>query len=525
MKNILFLSMLVISTNSFAQVISVEKDSRQNFVINYKKNNSDTLFSGIWVPGDLVEAKITASVTRDSSIYSYLYIVNNQQYTPVDLHQFNIKLEMEPITIAPKNRWFSRFVKWQSLNKWSHKSGPPFGIEPGEEESFKFSSSGLPRIGSAQISNLTGMSFPAEEFEFPNSVELVLDSLKKLHGYIQKSTIVPYDPISEFGSESNFRPSIMLDTLETYRQRSCEELGWANDPQVCSRLEEDLNQVRSNLSAGDSLAAAGALQDFINLVQDEKEASLSSEGYALLFFNADYLADRLPEPEDEEPAGGFAIPELPAALTISSASASGAFSADNFSITGAGHDLSGSPDGGSAVHGIVTTTASARQGITGGLQSFQQDNITGSGSQPDVVQQNLSFDPQALIDSVLAGVQQTIPVNASGTFGSAQAPVILHAAQGIQSSATVTGTGILLIDGPFFVSGNFNWTGLVIHRGSPFSGPALSVSTSLQITGAMLTVNEGPWPASIQVSNIFELRYSGPALQLLRDSLTPQNPD
>jgi len=83
------------------------------------------------------------------------------------------------------------------------------------------------------------------------------------------------------------------DTLEIYRTRSCEELGWANDPAVCSRLEEDLNQVRSNLAAGDSLAAAGALSEFINLVESEKEASLSSEGYALLFFNGQYLWERL----------------------------------------------------------------------------------------------------------------------------------------------------------------------------------------------------------------------------------------
>jgi len=41
------------------------------------------------------------------------------------------------------------------------------------------------------------------------------------------------------------------------------------------------------------VAAAGALQDFINLVQAEKDASLSSEGYALLFFNGQYLWKRL----------------------------------------------------------------------------------------------------------------------------------------------------------------------------------------------------------------------------------------
>jgi len=472
--------------------------------------DGDTLLIFSHPMKNLINERIQPSIALKDSFFSYSYTVTSQSISEQNIWLWLIISDSDLVDVSTPTNW--NFTSGGNPNRvsWAARNNT-YRIKPGSSlEGFNFLSEKLPTIqdyymeGWAQI-----ILQPGQE---PDSTEndSFFDTAKK------GTTIFPREaPISSLSEH--------IDTLETYRSRSCSELGWANDAAVCSTLKGQLSDVRSFLAAGDSVAAASTLAEFINLVEQEKDASLSSEGYALLFFNARYLADRLPEPEDEEPTGGFAIPELPAALTISSASASGAFSADNFSITGAGHDLSGSPDGSSAVHGIVTTTASARQGITGGLQSFQQDNITGSGSQPDVVQQNLSFDPQALIDSVLAGVQQTIPVNASGTFGSAQAPVILHAAQGIQSSATVTGTGILLIDGPFFVSGNFNWTGLVIHRGSPFSGPALSVSTSLQITGAMLTVNEGPWPASIQVSNIFELRYSGPALQLLRDSLTPQN--
>ena len=47
----------------------------------------------------------------------------------------------------------------------------------------------------------------------------------------------------------------------------------------------------------DSLSAANALAEFIALVEAEKDASLTSEGYALLYFNAEYLADRLTKPK------------------------------------------------------------------------------------------------------------------------------------------------------------------------------------------------------------------------------------
>ncbi len=87
----------------------------------------------------------------------------------------------------------------------------------------------------------------------------------------------------------------LTDTLETFRFRSCEELDWANDAGVCGELENNLSQVKTALLAEDSLVAANALQRFIDLVEAEKEASLTSEGYALLYFNGQYLKKRIDE--------------------------------------------------------------------------------------------------------------------------------------------------------------------------------------------------------------------------------------
>lgn len=83
------------------------------------------------------------------------------------------------------------------------------------------------------------------------------------------------------------------DTLETFRYRSCEELEWATKASVCAQLEDDLTLVKSSLVAQDSIAAVNALSDFIELVEQEKDASLTSEGYALLYCNAEALRARL----------------------------------------------------------------------------------------------------------------------------------------------------------------------------------------------------------------------------------------
>jgi hypothetical protein len=308
--------------------------------------------------------------------------------------------------------------------------------------------------------------------------------------------VLPPDP---------FEHSTFLDTLINYIPRA-QQLNWLGDQNFVNELNSYLQQTHNHLTAADSVKAATVLSDFVDVVeatnagQGPAGGSLTSEGYALLYFNAKYLLDRLPEPP--EPS---IIPQLPAALTIASDQASGTFSADNFLISG-----------GDEAHGILTTTETARQGIINGLQSYQQDNITGMGSAPDVAAGTLDFDPAALIDSVLAHVDQTIPVNASGTFGSQDQPVVLHAEQGIQSSGTINGYGILLVDGPLYVSGNMDWTGLIIQRGRPGVGPATSVSTSLTVNGGMIIYNEGPFGASLQVSNELGIELSRQAIENIR---------
>ncbi len=217
----------------------------------------------------------------------------------------------------------------------------------------------------------------------------------------------------------------------------------------------------------------------------------------------------------------FPISDFPAALTISSVTATAAFVGDNFTITGYNHNIDGTPaNDGDDVHGIVTTTATARQGILATLLPFQRDNINGSGgAEADVVTQTLSFNVAAFIDNVLAHVDQTAPILMTGTFGNTSQPMVVHASHGVQTSANVTGTGILLVDGPLFVSGNFNWTGLIIHRNGAVSGPAMGVSTSLTVTGGMLVYNTKPFAASLQVSNQLAIRASQAALDMLRTGL------
>lgn len=169
---------------------------------------------------------------------------------------------------------------------------PENGLAPGESLIFSVSTLGLPSI----------QLFYSEGFVPPYNESLV-DSLLKL-GYtldeifydINDKSYSTHTVASKIWPDSTSL-STFIDTMEVYRHRSCTELGWANDTKVCEELENDLSEVKTALEMEDSLSATNALAEFIALVETEKDASLTSEGYALMYFNAQYLADRLPEPQ------------------------------------------------------------------------------------------------------------------------------------------------------------------------------------------------------------------------------------
>jgi hypothetical protein len=157
-------------------------------------------------------------------------------------------------------------------------------LVPGDSLSFSFSTKSL-----IKISNYYLQSFN----DFPPSASLNASDEERITDIKTNSvsghTLGPWLPDTTMNLDS------FTDTLETFRLRSCEELGWATDAEICGELEDDLSKLKTALQDQDSVQAANVLSDFIELVEQEKDASLTSEGYALLFFNAEYLAERLPQ--------------------------------------------------------------------------------------------------------------------------------------------------------------------------------------------------------------------------------------
>ncbi len=257
------------------------------YIVSYTSGNIDSTRIGTIKSNDNVYPEINACVVKkEDSGLEYTYIVKNNTEAIDPLYEFAIKSRI-PIQdiINPTNQWDGFYLPKQQEVNWAKIAGNITGILPGDSlGEFKFSSSFLPSITTSYSRNYQWYSFPNEP-EGPFGVlDVLIDSVYSLSNGAEFKTLGIWDPSTTIS---------LTDTLETFRHRSCEELEWVTDAGVCIELEDGLSEVKANLQAGDSLSAANALTEFIDLVEVEKETSLTSEGYALLYFNAEYLRRRL----------------------------------------------------------------------------------------------------------------------------------------------------------------------------------------------------------------------------------------
>jgi hypothetical protein len=100
------------------------------------------------------------------------------------------------------------------------------------------------------------------------------------------------------GSESNvlrfyvISAVAWIDTLISYKHRAY-DMGWITDQGIANSLDQKLENARRQLEQGNKKAAKNILEAFVNEVEAQKGKHLSSEAYALLKFNAEYLISKL----------------------------------------------------------------------------------------------------------------------------------------------------------------------------------------------------------------------------------------
>jgi hypothetical protein len=298
MKNLQFLTLPILFFAAGLQAQDTASvtfiPSTGDYLLQYTVNGiqySDTL-----EPPTKIHPTVSCITAFDNSarLYDYVYTIGLLPTSLQFLMSFSV--EHKALIVSPQkpNATWRMFAWYPQVWKWSNSLINPSGLRPdttdiGPGESmagFSFRSGGLPSIVKGYFSgNAVSLAFTGEP---PSLMEELLAPLRVFpNDQVIRSTVGPMTPATPFNS------LIFLDTLASYTTGS-RSLGWIKDQPTADKYLTYFSSARAKLVQGDSVGARTPVQQVLRDVDIDSSSTLTSEAYALLKYNTEYLVGKLP---------------------------------------------------------------------------------------------------------------------------------------------------------------------------------------------------------------------------------------
>jgi len=268
-----------------------------NYILSYQSYNGEDR-EVIFEPATKIEPSINAKVffDSDSSIFKYEYSVKNGANSQQRLLSFLINYFTPIYSITkPNNQWSARHYSFTPVFSWSHTKVSPYGVRTPRSgiapdssvTGFSFESSGLPSIINSYSRGAARTLHFIEEP--PDDAYSLLEPLRKFPANtVHRKTLGPKDPPEPFVVND------FVDTLISYEHQAF-ELGWIDNQGILNSLDSKLNHVKKQLEKDNITTAINGLKAFVNEVEAQKDKHLTSEAYALLKYNTEFLMGKLSE--------------------------------------------------------------------------------------------------------------------------------------------------------------------------------------------------------------------------------------
>jgi uncharacterized protein YceK len=299
MKNVSFLSIILTllsvqalrSQDSSFTPFAKYDSATGNYLVTYWKDSTGKEFQTLFVPRTKIKPTITTRVSSVGTKLSYSYTITNGLGGKQPLIGFDLQVVAPLDTILLPYGWLCDHYRYESYLQFTHRPKKTTDILLGQSLDFSTVSKGLPSIIITRFLGRPTESPYAEAFEFEpgEDVYRLLDSLEfKIPGNhdVRQKTIGPADPPSPFTA------TVFLDSLISYKHQAL-ALGWITNQGIANSLDQKLENARKQLERGNNKAAKNMLEAFLNEVEAQKDKHLTSEAYALLKYNAEYLASKL----------------------------------------------------------------------------------------------------------------------------------------------------------------------------------------------------------------------------------------
>ena len=270
-----------------------------NYIIEYEGYVGDSqepvLIHVIFEPSTKIEPLVGAVAVKINNInYKYEYTVTNSSSSIQRMQEFDLEIHSSITDISsPDEFWKSSSYTFVPVFGWYNSKGEAGlshlfnGIAPDSSESgFSFVSSGLPTISNAYFSGKVTiyLTFPDEP---PGEIDELLKPLIKFpNNSVIKKTIGPKDPPIPFEASS------FLDTLINYCTQSF-ALNWISDSLISAKYTTYFQNAKSHVQQNNNTAAIAVLDSVLTDVEADSGVTLSSEAYALIKYNTEYLKEQL----------------------------------------------------------------------------------------------------------------------------------------------------------------------------------------------------------------------------------------
>ena len=249
-----------------------------------------------FVPRNKIKLQIDFEMVADAQRTQFVYSLSNETGAEQNVWQFRLYLtrQIEILEQGKPSGWIGSYSTdgrqarafWACPSRGKH-------IQPGKSASGFYLNANYPPGVVAFYAEGYGPIPEGEADSIPG-----YDDLTPYGPGVVGKTVGPVLPPDPFVAAD------FVDTLASYKHQAA-ALGWVGQEGFLKQLDEKLDQARDQLAKGHTKQARDKVDEFLKKIEHEAKKTekdqdkkndkkwVTSEGYALLKFNAEYLTEKL----------------------------------------------------------------------------------------------------------------------------------------------------------------------------------------------------------------------------------------
>jgi hypothetical protein len=236
-----------------------------------------------YLPANLLSASVDCNVIAYGDSLLYSYQIHNTPTSKQKISLYALRNIGSIIPFISSNLEFWGYSTLKRISLWNaFNNQEPISI--GESTSISFKSTYTPCIVPYYAQGLQLGPFFNPDSLTANDVDKFVNNV--FNNSFTRSTIGPANLLSPF------IPLNFLDTLSRYTTQS-RTLGWIKDDATANKYLNYFASAKTLLQANNVTSAKQVLNTVISNTIADSTAHLTSEAYALLRFNTEYLNDSL----------------------------------------------------------------------------------------------------------------------------------------------------------------------------------------------------------------------------------------